>query len=46
MYTDGYSYEELSAHTGMDINRLRGIIFKARRELQEKLKGLNMQYSA
>lgn len=46
MYTDGYSYEEISAKTGKDVNRLRSIIFTTRKELQMKLKGINVEYSA
>ena len=46
MYTDGYSYEEISEKTGHAVNRLRSIVFTTRKELQMKLKSMNFDYSA
>lgn len=45
MYVDGFTYEEISTHTGMEINKLRTIVFKTRKELQLKLKKLNFEYA-
>jgi RNA polymerase sigma-70 factor, ECF subfamily len=41
MYSEGYSYKELSEMTKRDVNTLRGIIFSTRQELMGKLKMIN-----